>query len=98
MTTTIEMNVKYTFQYKKYQVIIPSFLYNLPRWFDLDVLDKRGKVTVSMITSVDVGLGFTFKCKGKIAASTIRCLITSIIVLAAILKEVAYFVNTFSLL
>ncbi|XP_057297349.1 uncharacterized protein LOC130627119 [Hydractinia symbiolongicarpus] len=61
----VEMNVKYTSGYKKYQSSIPPFLHDRPRWFVRDILDKRDKVTTTMVDSVGVGLGHTFNVKGE---------------------------------
>ena len=50
----VELNVKFTSGYKKYQESIPESLHNRPRFIVQNMLEKMSKVTSSMISSVKV--------------------------------------------
>ena len=50
----VELNVKFTSGYKKYQESIPESLHNSPRFIVQNMLEKMSKVTSSMISSVKV--------------------------------------------
>ena len=50
----VELNVKLTSGYKKYQESIPGSLHNRPRFIVQNMLEKMCKVTSSMISSVKV--------------------------------------------
>ena len=48
----IELNVKYTSGFRKYQQEIPQYWQNRPKWYVLDLLEKQSRVTTYMIDSV----------------------------------------------
>ena len=50
----VELNVKFTNGYKKYQESVPESLHNSPRFIVQNMLEKMSKVTSSMISSVKV--------------------------------------------
>ena len=50
----VELNVKFTSGYKKYQESIPESLHNSPRFIVQNMSEKMSKVTSSMISSVKV--------------------------------------------
>ena len=48
----IELNVKYTSGFLKYQQEIPQYWQHRPKWYVLDFLEKQSRVTTYMIDSV----------------------------------------------
>ena len=48
----IELNVKYTSGFRKYQQEIPQYWQNQPKWYVLDLLEKQSRVITYMIDSV----------------------------------------------
>ena len=41
----VELNVKYTSGFQGYQQEIPQYWQNRPKWYVLDLLEKRSRVT-----------------------------------------------------
>ena len=48
----IELNIKCTSGFRKYQQEIPQYWQNRPKWYVLDLLEKQSRVTTYMIDSV----------------------------------------------
>ena len=48
----IELNVKYTPGFRKYQQEISQYWQNQPKWYVLDLLEKQSRMTTYMIDSV----------------------------------------------
>ena len=48
----VELNVRYTAGFSKYQEEIPQYWQNRPKWYVLNLLGKQSRVTTYMIDSI----------------------------------------------